>query len=109
MDAILERVLIGSLITVIGAFVTLVASQVPKLVRWAWRTLQTWRRSGVDVVTVPHHGSYNLDLVPRVAGPSRECNERWSDVLGCQKRPVRFRPIAQGSRGTYRGYHTERY
>ncbi len=54
-------------------------------------------------------GAYNLDLEPPVAGPSREDNEAFSAVLRRQKKPVRFRSVPKGSRGTYRGYEMERY
>ncbi len=57
------------------------------------RPVRTLPGRDVGVVTVPHHGSYNLDLVPMVAGPSREWNEVWSNVLRGQEPLARFRTL----------------
>ncbi len=116
-----EEVLIGVLVAVLGTYATWMLARFPKFVQWAWQSLQSWRRSAssrrdrsgpyerATTVRAAHHGGYDIDVVPLVAGPSREWNEAWSNVLRGQKQPVRFRPIARGSRGTYRGYHSERY
>ncbi len=94
MNEILEKVLVSSLVRVIVSLATWVGSHALKLIRWAWCSLQGWWRSrqARDVtvqgsfkkatrVRPVREGSYNLDLVPLVAGPSREWNELWSDVL----------------------------
>ncbi len=86
---------------------------VPRKEAPAELTDTTPQTTETDLDTVPDCGTtlgaYNLDLDPMVAGPSREWNEAWSNVRRGQKQPVRFRPSAKGSRGTYRGYHSERY